>query len=300
MCSTSRHPPSSWALLSVTLLGLSAPVVASVLSRASNATTDDYVIPNSNPDANGAVLFSGFDLSKPYPGSVDAWAMDLNFTRNVASPSHPEGNVTRITAQMGPRAQRGGWANPFEGGTDEAIGSWRVTVLTFALDEMRQVPDKNSLEDGACPTSVLSEQCKADIRAGIVSDPRVMSGEGGPRGNLYDSCEGYRTVAGHGLAMNENFTRTATSLWEVSMAKMDAYNVYGVRTFPFVIVWGHSNTTARGTRLPDDHVDFVCLKVENNRPPAAMPTGGSKRLVAEIGASWCFAGLAVVMGMYAF
>ncbi|KAJ1323634.1 hypothetical protein MN608_10878 [Microdochium nivale] len=296
-------------LLFATLLGLLTTTLASISPRASNTST--IVPPNQNPGASGRVRFYGFRLNELYPGNYEPdqqrspWTLELNLTRNVARPTFPEGNVSRITAEIIPPPP-GAYDSPFQAhgswnGDDAASSSWRLSLLMYPLDQMPAVLDGNDASGGGCPATVFSEQCKADMRRRIVSDPRVLSGEGTPLSNMYDSCGALNPFASYSFAMNAHFFRDTMQVWQVPMSKMDAYNIYGVRTFPFVLIWGHSNTTAKGAPLPDDHVQFLCVKADVSHPPATMPTGNSaERILVKSGVALYFAGLVgVLMAMYA-
>lgn len=199
MSSTTRPPRPLGKLLHLAaLLCIFSPALANISPRASNTST--FVPQNQNPGASGRVSFYGFRLDEPYPGIYEPnqqrtpWTLELNLTRNVASPTYPEGNVTRITAEMIPPPPIA-YDSPFKAdgswhGDDAVSGSWRVSVLAYDLDQLPAVLDRDNADEGGCPATVFSEQCKTDMRRSIVSDPRVLSGEGAPRDNRHDSCGG--------------------------------------------------------------------------------------------------------------
>lgn len=79
------------------------------------------------------------------------------------------------------------------------------------------------------------------------------------------------------IALNQNFTRGATSLWEnktKSNKYESAYDHFGSRPRATIYVWGHSNTTAVGAPVSDDHIIFTCIRVDKALGDSRLPSAG--------------------------
>ncbi|KAH7024684.1 uncharacterized protein B0I36DRAFT_352897 [Microdochium trichocladiopsis] len=270
-----------------------------ILLPASHAAPD-YANINPDPDAWGVVPVPGFRLDRQYPGlsnetnSTDGttrWELDLRINRNAPKTSSGAGagttNVTRVTVQLRPPApgqpgavldnQTGNWSIDDPRATD----SWKLIIVSFAmgsLDQLKAVEDGNDKQRGSCPTSVMSEQCARDIRESMATNSGIKAGNGFlacPNRRMLNRLTGilYKTNRlPSAVSMNDRFNETTTYFNEITREELEnAYDVWGSVTHPFALVWAHSNTTAQGEALDDDHVVLACVKVDSTAPGVPMP-----------------------------
>ncbi|KAJ1326903.1 hypothetical protein MN608_08352 [Microdochium nivale] len=90
------------------------------------------------------------------------------------------------------------------------------------------------------------------------------------------------------MKWNDKFNTSTLSYTDVSDISA-TYNVYGARTIPTIVIWGHGNERWAGTRLEEDHVTVACVKADQFQEGAAKPTGDASSVVA--GARAWMAGL---------
>lgn len=274
--------------------------LAVTISLPLSQARPDYANVNPDPDAWGVVPIPGFRLDRPYPGlsqngsnstqgTTAKWELDLRIKRNTPktqqgnSPNSPAGaNVTRVTVQLRPPApgQPGGDLFDQETGdwavNDTAVtGSWRVAMISFAsgwLSQLHVVEGGNDDEKGACPTSVMSEQCAREMRAALASHPSVVAGSGPSFGFVPDSCPDYKSWGAQSVALNNRFNETTIYFDEVPEQELaNAYDIWGSVTHSFVLVWGHSSSTAQGEKLSEDHVVIACVKIDSTASGVPMP-----------------------------
>lgn len=85
------------------------------------------------------------------------------------------------------------------------------------------------------------------------------------------------------IPLNRNFTKEAQWLYSFNSGNdLEAYNKYGGRTFPIMLVW--ANAGVRDDRgfptFDDEHVTFACVKAdtlqgENSTLPTGEGSGGN-------------------------
>ncbi|KAH7033678.1 uncharacterized protein B0I36DRAFT_362321 [Microdochium trichocladiopsis] len=289
MRTNSRHPGIIAVCLAI--LNFSRPATA-----VTNTTTNSSLIifPNSDrpdPDAWGSVPVPGFRLDRPYPDTLETnndsassdWQLNVAFQREPGR--NREDASVRISLWVDPPAlgqpgavldaETGTWSVP-----SNVSDTWNVRLISIASGgylQLRAVDDPNDDVDGSCPESVLSPACIAQLRADLVAHPAVLDGGDASLRNISlpgESCEGYYGYRDQSLSTGDRFNSTrviAQDLAGKNGEGTDNWDRYGSGTFPFIIIWGHSNTTEQGQRLPDDHVTFACVKVDSVAPGVQMP-----------------------------
>lgn len=89
---------------------------------------------------------------------------------------------------------------------------------------------------------------------------------------------------------HDRFNESATVVWQYNQTKLpNAYDDYGSRTFPIVLVWGHTGDAyggeeLDGAALAEDHVQIVCVKADSGSGAimANLWTTGLAFLVATV------------------
>ncbi|KAH7027357.1 uncharacterized protein B0I36DRAFT_432639 [Microdochium trichocladiopsis] len=298
---TSLHATASVSLLAAGV----------ALAQSSNNTTDlpDNVYPswNANPNATAILPIAGFRLDTPYPGTAleastanpeSSWRIQINITEQQYS-SYFDAPSTAITTYLIPPAGSGAGSlfDPETGAWDvdeDVASTWRVTVVSLDSDKLPAGAGNNA--DGSC-AGIISDDCMRDMRATIVNDLFVLTGEGYPRGLTSVSSCPFGTASSGVLSLNANFSRTASSLWEgkTKTDKYDsAYNYFGSRPRVEVYIWGHSNTTAVGQPLRDDHVIFVCTRADQAVGGSSLPSAARARFDVGARGTWWAIGAALM------
>ncbi|KAH7020723.1 uncharacterized protein B0I36DRAFT_367208 [Microdochium trichocladiopsis] len=283
---------------------------ASTTLAASDPYHPDWITPNPSPDIQGTVHFPGRRLDRPWPGTWDEsdtpsqWTLRLNISqqRRKWYPTFTTGEekYTSIAAEIIPPAAD----MPGSFGTGSNItSSWLLSLVAVSPPGARTLSQGNDVENGTCPGSLISEECVAALKDRYRNDPNVTHGQGGPKPGA--GCGVFAAASTTELSWGSGFTRSATTVWQLdrTTTEFDPYDVYGARTFPFVLVWGYQSPAVReGLALPRDHIQILCVKADTKylAGGAAMPKGDASRPRAAGGATtmWLVMCLAVSLGLY--
>ncbi|KXJ87398.1 hypothetical protein Micbo1qcDRAFT_208023 [Microdochium bolleyi] len=304
---------SGCVLLLATTLELAKTVAAWPQLSAKNDSIVDVAF-NADYDATGRVTLPGFDLSGPFPGSRSAtWSLELNVTQHGTMPASAlnstsatvadylddfANNTTILTTSLIPPPpgepgalfdSNGSWIVD----SDMVGNAWKVSIISWMLDRVPTVTSGNDVEHGSCPLGMISDSCMERVRKAVMEKPNVVESRALLRsipscGPLYSN----RAIAGT-APMNSSFLGGTTLFWGFPN-KADMYNVLGAKTVPVLIVWGRRDGPGR---LPEEHVQWACVKADRARAGASLPTGGSGRAAAGVRLGWHAAVVAIVVGL---
>ncbi|KAH7036013.1 uncharacterized protein B0I36DRAFT_406849 [Microdochium trichocladiopsis] len=211
-------------------------------------------------------------LNIPYPGSWDTeelsrpWTLELNVTHN-GTPDRK----TEVILEVRPPPAPGPGALYDEDGESnvprEVSGTWKVMYLLPQPVDLRQVPGDNDMEDGSCPTSVLSEQCVRDMRELISIDPKDFE-RTWENFTVPESCGGYTKPERY---------YTSTPKLRFSLGGPNSYNTFGLRTWPLISVWGKDWKPDNDgpVLVPAENILFSCVKAAVAMDNSTLPTGGT-------------------------
>ncbi|KAJ1333151.1 hypothetical protein MN608_03141 [Microdochium nivale] len=285
---------------------LTTIAAAAALCLAIPAMAANRLVPNTRPDVQGAVHFPTPRLDRPYPGNWDAgveppnsWTLQLNVSRDRMrwSPNWFTGPLdnTIISAELIPPRINSSVPAGFTDPNDEwwvadhnITRSWLVSMLVPNPAALGRSEEPNDVEGGTCPTSVFSKECVDAAKFRLRNHELVTRGVAGPKTDL-GMCGGLGSYSTREITMDSSFRRTSEMVWQYKNSdRIDAYNVYGARTFPVVLIWGYTDETDQvGAALPLDHVQFLCVKADRQfrEGGAAMPNGAGVRSYAAAGGS---------------
>lgn len=104
------------------------------------------------------------------------------------------------------------------------------------------------------------------------------------------------------MPLNANFTRNATLVWDEPIAVgrdryegLAGYDFWGTRPVAYAIMWGHSNTTAKGEALAVDHVTVGCIRADTAVGGGRLPSTNAKVGSAGKSMTWSVAGAVVAL-----
>jgi len=264
-------------------------------AQSTNNTTvlpdSQYEPWNDSPNATAILPIAAFDLGTRYPGrprpaasseAGNSWRLQLNFTERQHSP-YFDGPTTLVTTHLIP--PRGALFDDETGAWDideDVASTWRLTAIRLEEDALEVGAGNN--KDGSCE-GIVSSDCMRDMKDNIIQNPATRKGDGRMSQGLdsIESCP-FRTASFATISLNKNFTKTAYSLWEdttESTRYKSAYDHYGSRPRAVVYVWGHSNTTAVGQPLNDNHIIFTCIRVDQALGSSRLPSAG-----VRLGGGW--------------
>ncbi|KAJ1325403.1 hypothetical protein MN608_08595 [Microdochium nivale] len=262
----------------------------------------------NSTNASGSVPVPGFRLDRPYPGSWDdaeansrSWSLNVNVTDSqgfaslsiwLAPPpaGSPEGALFGTNATSN---ATNNWIVP-----QNVTDTWRVVIVWFDKDEWRTVQDPNDSENGTCPPSVLSAECKLGLRDFVRRMPETVYNMGVP-GTMYaqmthglKNCNGYTKLYQKLLPLSSNYYSHAQELYSYGnpLDGANTYDKFGSRTFPVMLIWAREiNRNVTGSivlpTIDDEHITFACVKADTLFQGNGTLPDGSEWLHAESGGS---------------
>ncbi|KXJ85231.1 hypothetical protein Micbo1qcDRAFT_223616 [Microdochium bolleyi] len=249
---------------SIGLRALATAVAISGLVTADNAPTATSVS-QSPPDLTGQVPVKGFRLDKPFgtaDNSVEGWSLQINMTEHSGGTTDNNRFVVKLDPPAPPAegalwdAQTGKWLV-----SDDVSKTWGLTALGFAIMEFPSTRQGNDMDDGSCPDSVFSEQCRKDYVTAILDsfDGWTMDSMVPPKSSIN---------------ANSSFTQDATFAWSYNVGGQ-AWLDFKDKTWPFIFVWGPARGS--GGELTAEHIHFNCIKADRNAKTGqalTWPSGG--------------------------
>ncbi|KAJ1325680.1 hypothetical protein MN608_08874 [Microdochium nivale] len=252
---------------SVSVRALAAAAAFSGLVTANpklNTTIPDHIpLDYIPPVLTGQVSVPGFRLDKPFgtaDNEVDGWTLQINMTE--AGGYRGNRFVVRLKPPAPPAegalwdAQTGEWLV-----AEDVSPTWSLQWVSLFDADFPLPYEGNNAEDGSCPGSVFSEQCRRDYIRAILDNAAGVSGYevaiSSPK-----SCKGF-------ISPNLLFPISTTPRLIHESLVSWRYNVSGPawehfkdKTWPFIFIWGPPLNS--GETLGEEHIKFNCIKADRN------------------------------------